>query len=64
MSWLEVFQPGLRHWREYQESQADKIAEAPAPDGGPVSVDLDRLIVTIRQPLESLAEPDEADEVV
>lgn len=53
MSWLEIFAPGMRHWREYQELQDDKILEAPAPGPGPMTVDLDNLIVTIHQPVEA-----------
>ena len=49
MSWEEVFSPGLRHWKEYQDSLADKIVEAPAPGPGPVTVDLDKGIIQITE---------------
>jgi len=56
MSVIEIFQPGMRHWKEFQRWQDDKILQVPAPGPGPdsdqVSVDLDRGIVTIRKPAE------------
>jgi len=50
VSWDEIFQPGLRHWREFKDLQDDKIVEAPAPGPGPMTVDLDNLIITINPP--------------
>ena len=57
MSWDEVFQPGLRHWKEFRDSQEDKILQVPAPGPGPVSVDLDKGVIVIEE-----ESPDEADE--
>jgi hypothetical protein len=47
MSFDEIFNPGLRHWREFQELQATKILIAPAPGPGPVRVDLDHEVVYV-----------------
>lgn len=52
----EIFQPGLRHWKEFQDLQKDKIMEAPAPGPGPVTVDLDKGIVVIEGPAGSPSE--------
>lgn len=65
MSWEEIFQPGLKHWKEYQDSLADKIAEVPAPGPGPghVTVDLDKGTIVIEEsaqvPRELSAQPDQ-----
>ena len=45
--WEEIFSPGLRHWKEYQDSLDDKIVEVPAAGPGPESVDLDAGVITI-----------------
>ncbi len=52
MSWEEIFSPGLRHWKEHQDLEADKITEAPAPGPGPdqTLVDLDEGVVWIVEP--------------
>ena len=55
MSFVEIFDPGARFWREYKENQADKIVEAPAPGPGPVTVDLDKGVVYIQAPSASEA---------
>ncbi len=49
MTFEEIFQPGMRHWKEYKDWQADKVAEAPAPGSGPgdARVDLDRATITL-----------------
>lgn len=50
MSWEEIFQPGLRHWREFLDWQDDKILEEPAPGDKDhdISVDLANMTITIR----------------
>jgi hypothetical protein len=53
MSFEEIFSPGIRFWKEFQDEQETKRAEAPAPGPGPVTVDLDKGIITIEQPVES-----------
>lgn|GEM_PF-1751609 len=69
MSWEEIFQPGLRHWKEYQDTLADKIVDAPAPGPGPddVTVDLDHCVVTLprqaREDVDQGGEEDGAEEV-
>jgi len=50
LSVVEIFQPGMRHWKEFQDWQADRVTEAPAPGPGPVQVDLDKGIVIIEEP--------------
>ena len=53
MSVVEIFQPGMRHWKEFQDWQADKVTEAPAPGPGPIHVDLDKGIIIIEEPAKS-----------
>jgi hypothetical protein len=50
MSWEEIFQPGLRHWREQQESDRQKTIVVPAPGPGPIHVDLDAGVIELRDP--------------
>jgi len=47
VSFEEIFQPGIRHWKEFQDWQEDRTAEAPVPGPGPVQVDLDKGIIII-----------------
>jgi len=46
-----IFQPGLRHWREYIDMERMRInikpALGPGPKGGPVEVDLNTGAVVI-----------------
>ena len=51
----EIFQPGFRHWKEWQDRQRDKVAEAPIAGPGPIHVDLDNEVVIIE------VEPEESD---
>ena len=46
--WDTIFQPGLRHWKEWQDWQEDEILEAPAPGPGPMEVDLDSGVIYIQ----------------
>ena len=45
MSFETIFEPGLRHWREYQEYQKDRVLTLPAldkgPRPGPIQIDVD-----------------------
>jgi len=52
MSLVEIFQPGMRHWKEFQDWQADKVTEASAPGPGPgiPKIDLDKGIIIIEEP--------------
>jgi hypothetical protein len=51
MSFIEVFDPGMRHWREEQDRRRDnvKIIPAPGPGPQPVKVDLEKMTVTIEE---------------
>ena len=49
-SFDEIFAPGIRHWKEYKDWQADKVLIVPAPGSGPVQVDLDKCVVVIEDP--------------
>jgi hypothetical protein len=53
MSFFEVFEPGLRHWREYKELEKVKLVDAPAPGPGPVTVDLDEGTVVFEEEAEA-----------
>jgi len=57
VSFDEIFNPGIRHWKEFQDWQEDKFGEAPAPgpgpEPGPVRVDLDKEIITFEEPVDS-----------
>ena len=57
MSFEEMFQPGMRHWREYQDRMRDRVQEAPAPGPGPMVVDLDKGIITINPEVDYDLEP-------
>jgi len=51
MSFLEIFQPGLRHLREERDRQKLMVARPPAADGGPpLGIDLDAGTATIPRP--------------
>jgi hypothetical protein len=41
MSFLEIFQPGLRHLREERERQKLMVARPPAAGRAPLGIDLD-----------------------
>lgn len=41
MSFLEIFQPGLRHLREERERQKLMVARPPAAGPAPLGIDLD-----------------------
>jgi hypothetical protein len=56
MTFAEIFQPGLRHWREQQESDRLKILIVPAPGPGPIHVDLDAGVIELRDGLGLVAE--------
>ena len=49
MSFLEIFQPGLRHLREEQNRQ-QLIVPRPRASGPPLGIDLDRGTAVIRLP--------------
>jgi len=51
MSFAEIFSPGLRHWKEFQDEQATKELQVPATGPGPgdVTVDLDKGVIVIPQ---------------
>ncbi|MCL2785075.1 MAG: hypothetical protein FWD55_06510 [Propionibacteriaceae bacterium] len=64
MTFEEIFSPGLRHWKEFKDWQADKIVEAPAAGTGPVTVDLDQGLVVIEEETEDenqvVSQPEES----
>jgi hypothetical protein len=51
MSWIEIFDPGQRYWREEKERQETNMHIAPAPGPGPddMSIDLDKMTATVRK---------------
>jgi hypothetical protein len=50
MSFLEIFQPGLKHLREERERQKMLVLRAPHGGGSPLGIDLDGLKATIVLP--------------
>jgi hypothetical protein len=50
MSFLEIFQPGLRHLREERDRQKLMVARPPAAGGAPLGIDLDAGTAVIPQP--------------
>ena len=50
MSFLEIFQPGLRHLREERNRQ-QLIVPRPRASGPPLGIDLDRGTAVIRLPV-------------
>ena len=50
MSFLEVFDPGLRHWREYKELQKVLVHRTDQGAAGPQPVDLESGVITVRLP--------------
>jgi hypothetical protein len=51
MSWIEIFDPGQRYWREEKERQETDVNIVPAPGPGPndLSIDLDKMTATVHR---------------
>jgi hypothetical protein len=47
----EIFEPGLRHWREWREHQKmrEVVTPAPGPGNEPFDIDLDAGTATLRE---------------
>ncbi|MCL1837711.1 MAG: hypothetical protein FWG47_00110 [Propionibacteriaceae bacterium] len=57
MSFSELFDPGMRHWRLEKDRQKDTIEIIPDPGPGlqPVKIDLEKMTATIdEQTMESV----------
>lgn len=50
MSFLEVFDPGLRHWREYKELQKVLVHRTDQGGPGPQPVDLESGVIVVVLP--------------
>jgi hypothetical protein len=61
MSFLEIFQPGLRHLREERERQKLMVARPPAAGRAPLGIDLDAGTAVI--PVRSRPDPIESDPI-
>lgn len=50
MSFLEVFDPGLRHWREHKELQKVLVHRTDQAGSGPPPLDLDSGVIIVHRP--------------
>jgi hypothetical protein len=63
MSFLEIFQPGLRHLREERERQRTDVAH-PKKGGPPLGIDLDAGTARIVVPRPAPSDPDDGPESI
>lgn len=60
MSFMEVFDPGMRHWREYKELQKVLVQRTDQGASGPEPVDLDSGVIIVHLPAADSGHPPHA----
>ena len=54
---LEIFEPGLRHWREHQDREKMLVVTDEAGGAGPDPLDLDSGSVVLQMPSDAPDDP-------